>query len=495
MANLVRGVAPALLSGLLPVVFALSLSRDEYATWSLAVSLSAYAAAFSLSVQSAVTAATAQAAVNLPPGAHAVPLAAAFEFLAPLMALAYVGSSIVAIFASSLFPSIPRQLIGQFRIALLLLTAAAVAGAFSSVVWGFAIAVGRLRNPLLASLTGRLAAFGCAVTVVAARGSIAFAALLFAAPILASLPIQAAAVRLQSDAFSHRFGKLRRRYRRRYARASRTLGVFSLAMLMVSGVDGAIVGRFDFTHTGVYLLAASVVVLLATVSNSWTSSYLARSPGLDDDHDLAQVRQVARLTMVFNISLACVSAIPMRIILAHLFTPADAHLGYTTFVLLMVANALRQWAYPAVLSAIASERYARLGGQALFEGIANVVLSVTLCAWIGAIGVALGTLIAGALTVPLLLGYTFRGPFWASLDAWKFARDVLVRPALTMAALAAVALLAPVWISSPVLGLGAQVIATCLMVIAAWCWAVNPGERAAARRIFAAVRRSASIAG
>lgn len=480
-ANAVRGLAPAALSALLPIFLVALLPRTEFAVWSLCVSLSGYVVVFQVGVQQAVTAAAARAAARSPEREAALPLAAGLQFLAPLLLLASVLAVAVAAFAGFLFPALPHGLLGDFRVTFLLLFAAAVAALVSSVIWGHAIGVGALRNALITSMVGRLLGFVAALVTAVFTADLGLIALAFAAPIIASIPAQARSVRLKREHFSVRYRRSRRRYRRGYSKAVRTLAAWSLGMLMVTGLDGTIVGRYDFGYTGLYVLIATIVSVFVAGLGSWQSAFLAHAHALSGSTGAVVIRRVARVAMVVNIDSACVLAIPVWLLVNHLFSRDYSRLGYVIFLVLMLANVFRQFAVPAILSSVGAERYGRLVLPAIAEGGINLALSVLLSAAIGAIGVAYGTLIGAFTGVGVVLAYTFRQSTWQLLDRSRFVREVLARPFGVLSLPASASVLAPVVIQPALAGVSVQVVSAFATAWLSWRLCIDDAERRSAR--------------
>lgn len=484
-ANAVRGLAPAALSAGLPICLVALLPKEDFATWSLGVTLAGYVVVFQAGVQQAVTAATGRTAKR-PAPAPALALAAALQFLAPLLLLATGLATVVAIFATDLFPAVPARLLWQFRIGFLLLFLAAMSFLVSSVVWGYAIGLQRLRVVLALSMLARLGAFAIAVVVAALTDNLILIALGYTVPALACLPMQLRSVGLSRRSFARRSHGALRRFRRSYAAAVRTLATWSIGMLLVTGLDGTIVGRFDFGHTGLYLLVASIVTVLITACGSWQAPFLAWAPGLGRG---AAIRDVSRIAMTVNLLLACLFALPMRLLLDRLFQSHDAKLGFAIFVILTYANVLRQFAVPAILSAVAAERFHRLVLPSVAEGAVNLVLSVGLCAAFGALGVAYGTLAGALLAVGMVLGYTFGHSAFDAIDRRQFARAALTRPVGALLVPIGASTVAAIVLPAGILSYAAQALFALLAIGVGWLACLEGSEREMIRRVPMRLRR------
>lgn len=481
-ANAVRGVAPAALTALLPLFLVAMLPRTSFAVLSLAVSLSAYVVVFQVGVQQAVTAAAGRTSSSDQARDTALPLAAALQFLSPLLLLAAAGAIVAMAFAGDLFPGVPNYLLEDFQVSLLLLFAAGVASLLSSVIWGQALGVGKVRAALVPSMAGRLVGFVAALVAASLTSDIKVVSAAIALPVIASLPAQARSVDLHLIHFSREHRRARRRYRRGYVKAVKTLAAWSLGMLMVTGLDGTIVGRFDFTHTGLYVLVATIVSVFISGIGSWQAAFLAHAHTLTGEAGAAMIRRVARIAMVINIDCACVAAIPIWLVLERLFAGSFARLGYEIFLLLILSNVLRQFAVPPILSAVAGERYERLTLPAVVEGVINLTASVLLCGRLGAIGVAFGTLIGALITVMVLVFYTFRAEGMFDLGRRPFVREALSRPLGVLLVPAAGGMLMPLSGLSELSIIPVQLASALLTAWLSWRLCLQPHERHGALR-------------
>lgn len=486
-ANAVRGLTAAALSAVLPLFLVALLDHDRFSVWGLALSLANFVVFLDVGVQQAVTAASGRVSPSAGKPASALPLAAALQFLLPLLAIAAAAVAVTIVVAGNLFPAVPHELLAEFRAALGFLFVAAAATLLSNVTWGHAMGSGRLGAPLLAVISGRVVALFSALATAAVTSNLAWIALAYAAPVLLALPVQAVVVRLTFSDFGRTAAPQRRGLRTGYRRTVRTLSVWSLGMFMITGLDATIVARLDFRNTGLYVLVASLAAVVVGGASAWQPAFLALVSRAGGASELAVVR-ACRLTSVLNLLLVGVAAVPIWPLLERLVPHADARLGYVAFVALMVASALRQFAVPAVLSAVAAHRYDGLVLPAVAESVVNLTASVVLCAAMGAAGVALGTLLGAGVGIAAILLHTFRQPVWAYLDPAAFARDVLARPLLVLTLPVGLVALAPLILSG-----------TCVLVVQfgalatglglAHRFALDPEDRALLSGVVAHVTR------
>lgn len=285
----------------------------------------------------------------------------------------------------------------------------------------------------------------------------------YATVLVVALPIQARAVRLRLTDFSREFSQSRRELRRSYRRSARTMSIWSVGMFMIAGLDGVIVGRLDFGRTGVFVLSATLATILIGGASAWQPAFLALASRRAGRGETVAARRVSRLGLSMNLVLVTCACGPAWLLLGRLVPQQDLRVGYGTFVILAGALALRQYAAPVVLSAVADGRFDGLVLPALVEGGTNLFLSVVLCAWIGALGVALGTLIGALVSMVAVLRHTFTRPAWAHIDNSGFGREVLATPTLLLGPPLVVVACLPLWLPSyvatPIQLLGALLVA------------------------------------
>ena len=478
---------------LLPISLAALLPRANFTAWALAISLTSYVVVFQAGVQQAVIAAAGRARDSEPQEEVALPLAAALQFLAPLLLTASILALAIAVFARYLFPAIPHELLWEFQICFLSVYVASLASSVSTIIWGHAIGTGAFGTVLIAVIAGAAISFVATIAVAAATSNIAAMGLAFAVPNVLSVPLQASAAQLKLKHFALRFRDRRRRYRRGYREAAKTLVFWSLGGLMVTGLDGSVVGRLDFQHAGVYMLIATVVTVLISGLGSWQSSFLAQAHRQYGSSGFSVVGRVARIAMVIYIVSACVAAFPVWLLAGHLFSGGDLRLAYTIYIVLISANILRLFTAPVILTSLAARRYDRLILPALLEGLVNLAMSVVLCATVGAIGVAFGTLIGAVVSFVVLIGYTLQGAAWTELDLARFVREGLTRPATFLVGPVALSVLAPLMIIEPAPAVVTQIAAAVLSVWVAWRLCMMEEDRNFVRGIARRLRLSAVL--
>lgn len=446
IANLVRGSTIAMSTVLLPLFLTRFLPSDEYNLWVVVMQVASYVMLLDLGVQTAVVRFVAHGESVASSGSADRTGAVVRIAVVWLAAMAVVGvlvAGIIAVFLPSLFSRIPHEYLKEGRVALLVL-AGSVAFSLPTSVFA-AWFVGKQRNvvPAVAAVVPRVIAIAFAIfTARAGHGLVALALVVGGGNVLASV------------AMFVLFRRAGGRFGRRVARPpglgrelfsfSWVLTVFTLAMLVIQGIDVVVVGRFDYSRVGAYGFAASVVVLIGGLLQGIFAVLVAPAASLTAAGDaeglgrlvIDATRFGTLLLGAGGLTLFCLAEVVCRSLPSAYGRDAATLLRF-----LIVAQAIRLSAVPFanVLVGSGDHRFAVVG--AIGEATANLVASLALGAAFGARGVALGTLVGSCVGIGANLAVTMPRTVSFRVDRPKYVWEGLMRPlfALSPLALAAVA--------------------------------------------------------
>jgi O-antigen/teichoic acid export membrane protein len=186
-------------------------------------------------------------------------------------------------------------------------------------------------------------------------------------------------------------------------------------MLLVSGLDVTIVGRYDYGQTAFYAIATTPTNFMIGIIGAALAPLMPATSALNVHRTpahmgmlLARVtRYVSTLLVVSGLPLLVAGYWVLRLWVGHSYAPQIV--GYMR--ILVLANVVRMLCapYANMLIATDSQRSAVLAACA--EGLVNVICSVYLVRHIGALGVAYGTLIGAFVGVvmhfALSMHYTY----------------------------------------------------------------------------------------
>ena len=437
-ANLARGLGGSLPLALLPPLLARRLADDEFAVWILIVQLASYVIYLEFGVQTAVSKTAAAAFAEGDIAKTRGPIAAGMRLL---VITAAIGSGFVAVVAA-LLPAlfdIPHGLTGTARLALLVLGIAAAVGLPASAVHGALLGIGRNGVSAIVVVVSRLFGVGLTLVGVSLGWSLPVLALALASGSLLNgvLPFVAAR-RIGLPAAMAGASPIQRR---EILDLTATFGAFTVATLLVSGVDVVVVGVVDFEQVAAYGLGASLVTVIAA---GYTVMFTVLLPAFADSAargDRSEARQlVVRSTTLSSWALAAgfVVAFAAEGPLMRQWAGAYAGDAGPVFLLLLAAGVVRLSALPLVqyIVGVGDHRHARI--PAVGEALLNLVLSIVLGAVIGARGVAIATLIGAFAALSYYLGHLAPRALGRP-RAWKMATESYLLPAVLVAIAAALA--------------------------------------------------------
>ena len=505
IANLVRGASFALVSVLLPFFLARFMASDEYSLWVLVLQIASYVGLLDLGVQTAVVRFVAHeraihedtsrvdADIGDGPRARSV-LRVALVWLATMGGIGVAVISAIAMLLPKVFPKVPAPRIAEGRLALVVLAASLAVSLPGSVFAAWF--VGRQRNAVPALLTALPRAIAVLLAVLAARngaGLVAMAALIGAGNALTSV--------LLAVAFRRAGGRVATR-NERIAGTARTLFAFSwvltvwtVAMLIVQGLDTTLVGWFDFKRVGAYGFAAGVVTLISGVMANLFTVLVAPAAQLAAAKDRVALQHLVLAATRWGSMLLGFAATAVFLAAGVVGGLLPATYGPdVTWILraLVVAQAIRLSALPmsTIIVGTADHRVAMMG--VVSEATVNLTVSVALGHAIGAHGVAIGTVAGSVVGLGFAIFVTINRTRAFRVSSAEFVRTGLLRPALAVGPLLLAAISMPGFdgpLRVAILSLGSIAsVATMLMV------GLDPIERRRLRLFAAQLGRSASHA-
>jgi O-antigen/teichoic acid export membrane protein len=177
----------------------------------------------------------------------------------------------------------------------------------------------------------------------------------------------------------------------------------SFAMLLITGFDLMLVGRFEFAAVVPYSVSASMIAVISGLLGAVISVILPYAASL---HAREQADEMGRLVISstrLSVLLLIFTAMPIVIyagpILRLWIGPQYVARGVPLLTTLLIANVIRSIGgpYATILVAAGQQNYIKI--SPLAEGVSNFVISVVLGSLFGGIGVALGTLLGSFVSL------------------------------------------------------------------------------------------------
>jgi O-antigen/teichoic acid export membrane protein len=399
--NIVRVLLSMLVSLVLPPFLVHRLSAAEYSAWVLILQLGAYAGLLDLGLQTAIGKFVAEhdAAGDHDASHHLV--STSFTILS-IAALISVSALLVLVTqVPSLFHQMPAALLPEVRLGVLavgLSTAFALPfGAFSSIFIGLQ----KYAYPTVVAITSRVGSAAALIILLLMHGGLVQMALVMALFNVATGAAQFIGWRnyaRERVAFS--FLVFHRRSAVRLVKYGSVLSLWTLSMLLISGLDTVIVGHYDYQNTGFYAIASSATNVMLMLVSSLFGPLL---PALSSMQARSTPRQLGELCIRITrycVLVVCLLGLPLFFgsypLLSLWVGRAYAAHSALYVEVLVVGNVIRQLALPYVIAVVATGKQHMATISAVAEASVNIVLSIWLVQKFGAIGVAIGT-VAGAI--------------------------------------------------------------------------------------------------
>jgi O-antigen/teichoic acid export membrane protein len=412
--NIVRVLLSMLVSLVLPPFLVHRLPPPAYSAWVLILQLSAYVNLLDFGLQTAIGKFVAEHdAAGDREASHNV-VSTSFTILSIAALIAVVGIAIMAGHIPQLFHQMPAALVPEVRLGLLVVGCSAALAlpfsAFSSIFTGLQ----RYAFPTMVAIGVRVLSAASLITVLLLHGGLVQMACVWAAFNVAAAAAQFLGWRrLLREHVDFSFFIFHRGAARRLAQYGSVLSLWTIAMLLISGLDTVIVGHYDYRNTGFYAIASSATNVMLVLISSIFGPMLPALSSMQAKATPARLGEIAIRATRYCAVLLCLLGLPLLVgaypLLSLWVGRAYAAQSALYLEVLVVGNVVRQLAYPYVIGVIATGKQHLATISAIAEALVNVVLSIWLVQKSGAIGVAIGTL-AGAfisVTVHLLVSMRY----------------------------------------------------------------------------------------
>lgn len=444
-ANLSRLGAGWLVVLLMPPILVRSLDPSSYATWMLILQMGAYATMFESALQLATARYVAYADGLNDPLLMGKMVSSAALLLTALgvfvLFVIVIASWKLAVF----FPSIPVVILPQAQPALVITAASLAICLPCSALAGTYI--GLQRNEVPAIISGVVRLSGAAGATWAAKhhqGLISMALWTAAGTLLQPLlylitPSRSTwypllkLVHIGKESLFE-FGRF----------CSATLAS-QFGTLLITGLDLPIVAAFDFPSLAYYSVAATFSNMLVVPYGAIVSTIMPLAASIvGENSETRRGAALIRATHLAN-ALLCLMTLPvmlgMRSFLGVWVGQDYANHALAIGLVLVGAQTVRLTLVPYALVGFSAGQQSRMLVSPFAEGLVNLVVSLVLVRWIGAIGVAVGTLCGAVVGIVIHFGVSM-----PRTNAVRFSRShlflqTILSPALYTLPIAVVAFL------------------------------------------------------
>jgi O-antigen/teichoic acid export membrane protein len=437
--NMVRVFLSMLVSLVLPPFLVHRMPPPEYGAWMLILQLSAYVNLLDFGLQTAIGKFVAEYdATNRHDASHGI-VSTSFTILAVAATIACAAIAVMVWGVPKLFHQMPAALVPEVRIALFavgLSTALALPfGTFLSTFVGLQQYV----FPTAVATVSRVGSAAALIVLLLMHGSLVQLALVMAAFNVAAAATQFLGWRrLLKARVDFSFLSFDRRYAVQLAKYGSVLSIWTLSMFFVSGLDLVIVGHYRYTETGFYAVANSAASFMLTIASSVFGPLVPAISSMQASSTPSRIGDLCIKITRYCVLLLCVLGLPL-LFGAYPLLSLWVGKGYAArsalyLEVLVLGNVVRQLVSPYILIVVATGKQHLATIAAVAEASVNIVLSIWLVQRVGAVGVAIGTLVGAFVSVGIHLAVSMRlTQATISLQRPRYLRQGLLRPLLMVA--------------------------------------------------------------
>ena len=398
---------------------------------------------------------------------------------------AFVGVVIIAIISwrvPQLFHQVPSALIGDLRQGILVVGLSTVFALPFGVFLAAFTGLQRYGYPTVLALTSKLFSSAALAGLLLMHGSLIQMAWLTAACNAATALGQFIGwEKYVKNRVGLSLKLVERRTAFRLAKYGGVLSIWTVAALLVSGLDIVIVGHYDYQNTGYYGIAAAATNLMLVVVSSVFSPLLPAVSSMNSGRTPTQIGDLVVKVTRFCSLLICLLGLPLflgaypllKLWVGHAYAIRSA----LFLEVLVLGNAIRMIGYPYALVVVATGKQRLATIAAVAEAVVNVTLSIYLVQRIGALGVAIGTCVGALISIGVHLSVSMKLTRSTILISRRcFLSEAVLRP---LSCIIPSLLLFPLWrrFAMPPASLPWLAIWTLLTFGIAWLVGLKPAER------------------
>ena len=406
--NLVRVLLSMLVSMVLPPFLVHRMPPAEYSAWVLILQLSAYVGLLDFGLQAAIGKYVAEYDASGEREASHHLVSTSFTILALAAGIACIAICALVWGVPRLFHQMPATLVPEVRIALLavgLSTAIALPfGTFNATFTGLQ----EYFFPTIIATISRVGSAALLIVLLLLHCSLVQLALVMAGANLATAATQFFGWRrFLRERVNFSFLAFHRRSATQLAKYGSVISIWSLAMFFVSGLDTVIVGHYQYKDTGFYAIASGAANFMLTVVASIFGPLVPAVSSMQSGSTPDRIGDLCTKIARYCTLLLCLLGLPL-VFGAYPLLSLWVGKKYATqsalyLEVLVLGNVVRQLVLPYILVVVATGKQHLATVAAIAEACVNIVLSIWLVQKIGAVGVAIGTLVGAFVSVGLHL--------------------------------------------------------------------------------------------
>jgi O-antigen/teichoic acid export membrane protein len=433
--NAVNGGSSAVVAVLVPPFLTRLLSPEAYGAWALALQIGTYVALFGFGIQIAVGRYVAYWEVRENYVQRDGIVTTAFWFMVAASIIGWLAICGVGLSIERIVPGLSPALVEQTRIAIILVGLALAINLPSSVL--AAVFTGRQRSDIPAKIqgVGRLV-LAAGLVVAGLSHNLGVLGIVYAVISIGIVIALWHAWRTRTHAPTLSPRLIAPGHGRELAGFCLSLTLWSLAMLMVSGLDLIIVGRYDYAATAFYAVSVTLMTLVSGTLSSLANALIPAAASLPEDPDGSALRGLLERSSRLIVGAALLASLPLAFeghALLGLWLNQDyARNASVILSYLIWATLIRNAVLPYVTISIGIGYQRKMTLTPLAEGAISIILSLILVKTHGAQGVAVAKIISGACGVIMIVAHhPLKAPLGGMSRRKLLIRSVL-QPALSI---------------------------------------------------------------
>ena len=448
--NVGRLGVTSLIALVLPSYLAHKLPVQTYSAWVLVLQMSAYVSYLDFGVQTGVAKYVAEYDARGDSQGANSRASAGFAIMLIASLLGVLMTLVLAWRVPHLFAEMPIALYPDVRRSLLFVGISLSFGLLCSTFSAVFMGLQRYDVPVGLSILNRLLFMAGVAFAVQTHSSLAVMGLIAAAVNVLTGLLQIVAWKKLASHIRLSLRHLDLAALRQMVRYCAVLAIWSAGMLCVSGLDVTIVGRYDFSQTAFYSIASLPTSFILAVLGAALGPLMPSASALSTFKTPVEMGKVLERTTRYSTGLLLVTGLPLIVAAYPLLRlwvgPVYALESMQYLRVLMAASILRNLCapYATMMVALDSQKIAVAGAVA--EAVVNLAGSLYLVRHIGAMGVALGTILGSIVSVFFHFALNMRRTYpKLSISSLRLLLTGVLRPGLM---LIPSLLLLPLWIKA-----------------------------------------------
>lgn len=482
IANILRGGAAALVTIMLPPFLTRIMPTASFGAWMLILQLSGYVAYLDFGIQTAVGRFVAHANELGNTKQRNYVVSTSFAILTGSAGLSLLLIGLLSWQLPNLFTEMPLSLYSEVRVALLLVGGSLAIGLPFSVFNGIFIGLQRNELPAITIGGGKLLGALLVVLVAWVSPNIIYMGVVTAIANLITYGVQfllyflmVKDIEISRLFVSKQAGKEIFHY-------CFSLSIWSFATLLVLGFDTTIVGFFDFDSVAYYSIAASLITFILGIQYALFTVLIPAAAILEARGNTKELGNLLVTTTRYSMFLLLLTGLPLIVFAKNILSlwvgPTYSAQAAILLQILVIANIIRLSALPYAMLLIGTGQQRLVIISPLIEGFSNLFSSIIAAYFLGAKGVAIGTVIGSSVGVALNLFYNMPRTKNISANRLTYLKNGILYPIICTGPVIGVSILL---LTNIQMSLSLLILLTCSAVLTTvffiWHWSLEQTER------------------